>query len=258
MNKIKLNYLETHLTHHCNLNCAHCSHYAPLAEPWFKDYDEFVNELQQIAKITSCKLIEFHLLGGEPLLHPRILDFCYISRKILPDTYIELVTNGILLLKQDNDFFNKLNEWNIAIYWSDYGLNPKIEELICKKIKTYRVGRRPSLINPSINLHGDGNNQINFNRCKDTFHGTAYTLRNGKIYHCPTGAYFDLFLKYYNITLKDFKLENNGINIFTSNLEDIENYLNYPDNFCKYCDMEKKLIRHKFSISEKSISEWTN
>ena len=42
--------LEYHITDHCNLNCAGCSHFSPLAKPWFVDPDTFEEEWKEVAK----------------------------------------------------------------------------------------------------------------------------------------------------------------------------------------------------------------
>lgn len=42
---------------------------------------------------------EIDLMGGEPLLHPQIVKIFDITRRILPQTFICLHTNGILLTK---------------------------------------------------------------------------------------------------------------------------------------------------------------
>ena len=33
--------LEVHVVNHCNLNCAGCNHFAPLADPWYIDVDVY-------------------------------------------------------------------------------------------------------------------------------------------------------------------------------------------------------------------------
>ena len=40
--------LEYEVTHHCNLKCKGCSHFSPLAEKAFGDFDEFAKDLKQI------------------------------------------------------------------------------------------------------------------------------------------------------------------------------------------------------------------
>jgi hypothetical protein len=87
--------VELHVTHACNLACESCSHYSnhnhhghlALAEadrwmgPW------------------SGRLApdEFHLLGGEPTIHPELTEFVRLVRRHWPQTFIRIRTNGFFL-----------------------------------------------------------------------------------------------------------------------------------------------------------------
>lgn len=251
----KFEYVEIHLVHHCNLGCQGCTHYSPLAEPFFKNIDDFVKEIAQLAAITRKNLSVIRLLGGEPLLHPQLLDFIFITRQAFPYSFIEVVTNGILLLQQEQKFFDTVNKYDISIYLSDYGLSPRIKECLYQKVKNYRIGEKNTFIKPALNLHGaDG--AENFQKCYQIFQSSCVNLRDGYLYHCPTEAYFDLFANYFNIVLNDFDLKANGINIFDATLQDIENYINTKSNFCKYCSMQDKMIDYDFCLSQKKMSEW--
>ncbi len=44
-------YLETHIVDHCNLKCRGCTHFAPLADPYFKSIEEFENDLKRLLAI---------------------------------------------------------------------------------------------------------------------------------------------------------------------------------------------------------------
>ena len=211
--------------------------------------------MAQLSIVASSSLSSIRLLGGEPLLHPQILDFVFVTRQAFPNAFIEIVTNGILLLEQDDNFFNTLNKYNISIFLSDYYLNSKIRELVVNKLNQYRIGEKRLFIKPALNLHGsDGIKNLEI--CYEIFQDPCFNLRNGYIYHCPTEAYFDLFADYFNIKLKDFSITDNGINIFTSTLEEIEDYINKPSNFCKYCSMNDKMIELPWSLTQKKMSEW--
>ena len=65
-----MNYLEHHIVDHCNLNCGGCSHFSPLADPWFEDFDTFKKDFLQLYDITHGNVGVIRLMGGEPLLHP--------------------------------------------------------------------------------------------------------------------------------------------------------------------------------------------
>ena len=48
-----IKYIETHIVDHCNLKCRGCSHFSPLAGPYFKDYNEYIKEITQLSKLTD-------------------------------------------------------------------------------------------------------------------------------------------------------------------------------------------------------------
>jgi sulfatase maturation enzyme AslB (radical SAM superfamily) len=78
--KLKLLKFGVLLADHCNLNCAGCGNYSPLADERFYDVDAFRNECGRICDLTGGKIASLGFSGGEPLLHPRITDFFDIAR----------------------------------------------------------------------------------------------------------------------------------------------------------------------------------
>src|SRR5437870_10510402 len=84
--------LELHVTHACNLACESCSHYSnhnhhgnlTLAEAdrWMAGWSK------------RLAVSEFHLLGGEPTIHPELVSFVHLARQHWPDTIIKIRTNG--------------------------------------------------------------------------------------------------------------------------------------------------------------------
>ena len=55
------------------------------------------------------------LLGGEPFLHPNLIELCQIARNILPEIEIKILTNGIILNNYDTKKLKKLEELNRVI-----------------------------------------------------------------------------------------------------------------------------------------------
>ena len=95
-----IQYIEHHIVDHCNLRCAGCSHFSGLSEPWFEDIEDFWNDFSALANITNHYIPTIRIMGGEPLLHPRVVDFLKIARSLFPNSQIQLVTNGLLLKKR--------------------------------------------------------------------------------------------------------------------------------------------------------------
>ena len=105
-------YFETHITEACNLKCRGCSHFSVFAKPKHKDLDEFEREYKRLSEIEEVGIMR--LMGGEPLLNPNFMEYLRIARKYFPDTYIALVTNGILGHKLE-PHVDELNELKIDV-----------------------------------------------------------------------------------------------------------------------------------------------
>lgn len=111
------------VTSQCNTKCTFCGYHTPLIteKPWAEngwdklhlDYELFTHLIDDLEKIHTKEDI---LLtgGGEPLMHPRILDMIqYIKDRQM---HIILFTNGMLLKK---DTSHKLIDMGLdKIYWS--------------------------------------------------------------------------------------------------------------------------------------------
>ena len=93
----RLSYFILNILDHCNLGCAGCDHFAPLAERRCVPVEDIARDLARIAEILRGDVASIGVMGGEPLLHPRLEEILARTRRFLPETDIMLVTNGILL-----------------------------------------------------------------------------------------------------------------------------------------------------------------
>lgn len=249
-----IEYVETHIVDHCNLNCKGCSHFSGLVEqPVFKSLEEYKSDITQLSKITNQQIRIIRIMGGEPLLHPQVIDFCIETRKILPSSQIVLVSNGILLNKLTDSDIELLNQNKIILDISNYGLKLNDNQLNKFSYKLY--GNTKSLYNISLNLNGTQDKNISFQNC-DLVQGGWYFLKKGRIYQCCIMANIEYFCKYFNKNI-DYDLEDISIDIFSHTEEEIHQFLNTPHNICKYCDT---IARHNayspFEVSKNQINEW--
>jgi len=184
----EFNYLEYHICDHCNLNCVGCFHNAPLVkEPVFRTVESFKSDLKQIKKfIPNNTPIGLDLLGGEPLLHPEILDFIKVAKNIIPVT--EIITNGILLPKMSQEFFDIINNYNINIKWSKYFESEEIQAILETKVNNYQILNAKFLLNKGYNFTANYNsqeiNEIYIHCGNPAQHANCYTLRDGFLYKC--------------------------------------------------------------------------
>ncbi|GHV19551.1 hypothetical protein FACS189494_01450 [Spirochaetia bacterium] len=252
--------VEIHIVEHCNLNCKYCSHFSPLAEEEFLDVESFENDCRRLSELTK-KVFVLKLLGGEPLLHPRITDFFDIARKYFKDSPIQVTTNGILLTKKGQEFWDSCLKNKIKISISKYPIKLNKEAIIktAKKNKValeftgttnkYRMCKIP------LDLNGAHNACDSYKNCSTSW-GCCTTLRDGKIYTCFTAAHIKLFNKYFNqnleITEKDY------VDIYKiQNKQLIIDFLIKPFPFCRYCRPKEMQFAQEWGVSKKDISEWS-
>lgn len=97
MEKFKVSYLETMVSWCCNLSCIGCTNFCDYPHKGFPDWNCVEEDLKGWSSVIEPEI--FSLMGGEPLLNPS-LD-CWIDgvRRIFPNCFLMLITNGILLEK---------------------------------------------------------------------------------------------------------------------------------------------------------------
>ncbi|MDR3350176.1 MAG: 4Fe-4S cluster-binding domain-containing protein [Prevotellaceae bacterium] len=249
---------EVHLTEHCNLNCKYCNHFSSLAEKEFLDIETFERDLARISELTERKIEWVDLLGGEPLLHPQLIAFLNLPRKYFDTGKIMLVTNGILLLKQPDEFWQSCNQNNVEVRISQYPI--KLDRLEINRIaKKWKVTVRymgegtKTMCRTPLDLKGAQDAKDSFLRCRFANYSTY--LEKGKIYPCPWIPNIRHFNRYFNKNLQ--VAENDYIDIYKAkSLDEILEFLCKPVPFCRHCNMKGMIYGLQWGISKKEISEW--
>ncbi len=257
--RTNIHMLEIHITEHCNLNCQSCTHFSPLAEPEFTDIYQFEKDIKRLSKLTK-NINYINILGGEPLLNPDCIKYLKITRKYFPKTIIRLITNGILLPSQSDDFYKDLNKNNICLSPTKYEqLNINYDNIIKKceefkvKFEFYGIENIKTSYKLSLDLTGSQDITNNFIQC--FLANFCFQLVKGKIYTCCIAAYIRHFNKYFNknLEISDF----DGIDIYKAkNIQEILNFLAKPIPFCRYCNITKREFYSPWKISTKNIEEW--
>ena len=248
-----INYIETHIVEHCNLKCRGCSHFSGLAAPQFKDLNEFTSEFEALSQLTNASIRTIRIMGGEPLLHPQVIDFCTTARKYFPNSELVLVSNGILLPQLSDEDIDILNNNHIALCISNYGL--KIDMNQMAKFHTHYFHYKNDMYNISLDLRGKQNINTSFKNC-DLVQGGWYFFKNGRIYQCCIMANIDYFCEHFDITLP-YTLDDVSIDIYNHSLKEIEDFLHTPHDACKYCDtITRHYTYQHFAVSKGEIKEW--
>ncbi|MDR2708880.1 MAG: radical SAM protein, partial [Elusimicrobiota bacterium] len=199
---------------HCNLNCKYCGHFSPLVKEQFMPREAFEKDMRRMSVLSGGDVGSIRLMGGEPLLHPELLDFLSITKKLFPKTTLIIVTNGILLQNKDDAFWQALKEMDVIIYLSKYPIKinlKKIDDMAYKfgvRIDYVGLGTGvKTMFHCPFDLSGSQNATYNYLRC-GAGNGPCAQLENGKFFTCGVPSKIYLFNQYFNqnleITEKDY------------------------------------------------------
>lgn len=250
------------LAEHCNLNCRGCDHFSPIAEPKLADFTSTAMDFARLSALFGGKAESILLLGGEPLLHPEIEKFMIMARKNFPDAKIEIVTNGLLLMKEPESFWEACHDNNIAITVTKYPVSLDFKAMEARA-ENYRVvynyfGNSGDIVKTLFQ------NKFSANKTQDAW--TSYLLchrsnqciylQDGRLYTCtgaPTVRHFD---KRFGTHL--FNAEENSIDIYEAkSAQEIMQFLAKPIPFCAHCRISETVSGIPWCKSKKTIDEWT-
>ncbi|MDR2803173.1 MAG: radical SAM protein [Treponema sp.] len=267
--KRKLLVFDVHIAEQCNLSCSGCLHFSSLASNAFIDIEKYESDCKRISELSGGEIDEIHILGGEPLLNPRIIDIMKMSRSYFPHGTIMIITNGILLKNQPDEFWDCCRTNNILIRISVYPINLDYTFII-DKAKAYRVqleftgkiisnggkivaaGNLRWLKLP-IDINGMQNPRTSNALCG--FSNSCFQLVEGKLYKCCRIAYIKYFNKYFNVNLE--VTEDDYIDIYKAkDMDEILDRLRKPAPFCRYCKLDTIYNAVEWVRSKKEISEW--
>lgn len=246
-----LQSLETNIVDDCNLNCKGCSHFSNLFERGASvPFDIYCKDLKQIA--DNVYINQFNMLGGEAILSDRILEYIEYTRKLLPYTYIELISNGLLIPRQTEEFFLCCARNDITISISGYKptllLKSKIRDILEKYHIAYIFREDVKEFGKNIDLSGTADRQEAVKRCREN---KCHFFRYGKIYKCPFEALGNVFFEHFGL---DVRLDG-GTDIYEEDLnwETLIDKLKYePVEACRYCGTEEKI---EWEVSNQPTAE---
>lgn len=246
-----------HVTEHCNLNCAGCDNFSPLAEPEFIDVSEFRRDIERMAFLFHNECERISLLGGEPLLHPELPEIIEIARKNFPVGKIRLLTNGTLLSRQEARFWEACRDNDIVIAMTHYPINVDIEKImsLVKKFGVkieYSEMTKDEFLKEPVDLSGKGDFRKNFAAC--TRANYCVMLGHGRLYTCTFASNIHHFSRKFGKNIP--VTEADYIDIYKVNdPEQILRRLAEPIPLCRFCDIIH-IKPVKWRVSEKDISEW--
>jgi MoaA/NifB/PqqE/SkfB family radical SAM enzyme len=251
--------IEFHLVEHCNLNCSGCDHFSPLAREEYADLTVVEKDMARLSELSGGNIKEIRLIGGEPLLHKDAVSFFPVVRKYFPKSRVLLFTNGILLARQPDSFWQSCKDNAVVLFVTRYPVKIDVET-ITAKCNQYGIEflhppgiRDDEMYRCVLSLEGNGRVKENWKHC---FHNYWTFLARGRIYPCPFYANIRHFNRHFN---KELPLtEKDSIDIYKAkDFKEILRFLSRPIPACRYCDISAYSYGHAWNVSRKNIDEWT-
>lgn len=126
MDKFYISTFFIFITNNCNLKCLGCMQSCDrIKEPYYMTKQELIECLKILQKknftIQGNPVRTIHLTGGDPLTHPQWKEFCQLIHEYVPNLYIDISTNGLLLNQLSDEELKYLNtEYKITFQLSIY------------------------------------------------------------------------------------------------------------------------------------------
>jgi hypothetical protein len=118
------------IAYSCNIACAGCISISDRKRDGVASIDDISAWVTKWSSVIDPKLIT--IFGGEPCIHPKLIEICQLIRTKWPNSIIRLITNGYLLDNfSPSDWFKFDNfEMQISLHRQDH--RGKIDEQIKK------------------------------------------------------------------------------------------------------------------------------
>jgi hypothetical protein len=255
--KIRTLAVEFAAADHCNLRCSGCSHMSPFIKPRIPAEEELVRDMGRLATVMFAD--EIRILGGEPLLNPRIVPLLKAARASGIAARVCLTTNGLLLHKMPDEFWANVDRVNLSLYPGARPSDRRLEQahksaarsgtkLILEELLTFRT---TMVTEPHP---ADAVTSMIFKTCKNAHLYHCHMVHAGWLYKCACPSVLCEFLG--NMDQSGYRSELDGFDIHGA--KDLRNELwafltdAKPLDACRYClgYVGYEQPQHQLSVKE--------
>ncbi|MDO5394981.1 MAG: 4Fe-4S cluster-binding domain-containing protein [Bacteroidales bacterium] len=249
--------LEFILTDYCNLNCKGCTHYSPLAAKEFADLSRLEASMQHLGRTCATGIRDVYLIGGETLLYPALPEAMQALRRNFPTQDMYIFTNGIMLERMDDRFWEAVRNTDCIIAITRYPINFNYQhaEETCRlngarvRIFADRADDSP-FFRFALDPLKEQNGRISHFKC---YNNGCISVIGSRVYPCSISGCVSHLNKACgtDFTHQDGDwLEVEKIR----GVRDIQRLRNRPVPFCSYCIVPPDTV--SYGPSARHISEW--
>lgn len=250
--------LEFVLTDHCNLNCKGCTHYSPLVPAEYEPLDALEADVAHLSRVAP-DIEVVYLIGGETLLYPQLVEAMRVLREGWPDASVKLFTNGLLLPRMSDEFWEAAARYNVVIAITRYPV--KFDYDAAEKLCADRGGEcevfgdrsQPStFFRYALDPEGRQNSRLNHFRC---YNRGCISVVGGNVYPCSISA----CVGHLNRACGTAFTHRPGDFIPVSSVRssaDIRRLRDKPVPFCRYCKSHPRAV--VYGPSRRDVAEWVD
>lgn len=193
-NRVLTHSLEIHLTDHCNLRCRECCTLSPFLPERFIDPGQLRANLALAARVLKPEFLK--LSGGEPLLHPQIVECVRIAKKSGVARTVSVTTNGLLLDRMPEAFWEALDHLTISLYPSARLSDARLAEVEAKAVRhrvELRLKRQDEFEEMTLDAPRPDDRETSGIYEKCWMKRRCHMIRDGMFYMCTRPPHFDTY-----------------------------------------------------------------
>jgi len=231
--------VEFNVTEHCNLSCTHCDHASSVMPTKLADLDSFTRDVTALAEVLEAR--EFKFVGGEPLLHPRLLDFLRVGRDSGIAARLIVVTNGVLLHKVPDEFWELIDGMWISIY---PGVKYRFDwDWIQQKANDHKIfiwrKETPEFAQRSLveELKDEDLVQMVFDNCDLAHLESCHTIHEGRYYICAPSVWTEPRLALRGVAVETRQADSVALHDNPTLRDDLDGLIRTekPLEACRFC-----------------------
>jgi organic radical activating enzyme len=105
--------LDLMIAYSCNISCTGCISLSDFKRDGVARLSDIDNWISYWSQLIQPKVLT--LFGGEPCLHPNLIEICRLVKKHWPDSVVRLITNGYLLNNFDSESWFEFEPFEIQV-----------------------------------------------------------------------------------------------------------------------------------------------
>lgn len=236
--KIKTRALEAHIVDHCNLRCEGCCSLSPFLTEALTSPEDLAADLALASRVLSPTYLK--IVGGEPLLHPNLIECLNVAKQSGVAPVLSVTTNGLLLHTMPDDFWRLIDALTISLYPSARLPQKAISQVLAKaeQFGVHLNWKRQDVFVQMDRPSPCDDVQVNASVFSDCWlKRRCHLVRAGRLFTCTRSVHFQTRADLLGQNASFFEADGIGLKPRPGLLEELHAYLTRraPLLSCAHC-----------------------